>query len=206
MTGKLIRWNDEKGYGFIRVESENREIFIHISTLSHMTRRPVVGDVIFFDMETDNNGKQKAVNAKIEGVPRLETSSKSLSLVPTHPAQPKPESRVKSFKPKQSGYRAKRHESNRLGFFSKLIPLLVVFLAVAAYEKSTFSKKTYNHTQILPAAETLKPPPSQFECQGKTHCTQMSSCEEATFYLQNCLGTEMDGDNDGIPCEHQLCN
>ncbi|MFN2513735.1 MAG: excalibur calcium-binding domain-containing protein, partial [Pyrinomonadaceae bacterium] len=32
-----------------------------------------------------------------------------------------------------------------------------------------------------------------------------SSCEEATFYIQNCPGTEMDGDGDGVPCESQWC-
>ncbi|WP_206501442.1 excalibur calcium-binding domain-containing protein [Eikenella corrodens] len=33
----------------------------------------------------------------------------------------------------------------------------------------------------------------------------MTSCEEATWFLRNCAGTEMDGDGDGIPCEQQLC-
>ncbi len=41
----------------------------------------------------------------------------------------------------------------------------------------------------------------QYQCAGKVHCSEMSSCEEAKFYLQNCPGTKMDGDNDGKPCE-----
>jgi hypothetical protein len=45
-----------------------------------------------------------------------------------------------------------------------------------------------------------------FRCEGKTRCSQMSSCEEATFYLQHCPGTEMDGDRDGVPCESQHCS
>lgn len=44
-----------------------------------------------------------------------------------------------------------------------------------------------------------------FRCEGKTRCSQMSSCDEATFYLKYCPGTEMDGDNDGVPCESQHC-
>ncbi|WP_163372923.1 excalibur calcium-binding domain-containing protein [Endozoicomonas acroporae] len=47
---------------------------------------------------------------------------------------------------------------------------------------------------------------ARFSCSGKTHCSQMTSCEEATFYQDNCPGTNMDGDRDGIPCERQLCN
>lgn len=34
----------------------------------------------------------------------------------------------------------------------------------------------------------------------------MTSCEEATFFLRNCPGVKMDGNNDGIPCEKQWCN
>jgi hypothetical protein len=46
---------------------------------------------------------------------------------------------------------------------------------------------------------------SRFSCDGRTHCSQMTSCEEATFFIQNCPGTEMDGDGDGVPCESQWC-
>jgi hypothetical protein len=44
-----------------------------------------------------------------------------------------------------------------------------------------------------------------FQCDGRTYCSQMTSCAEATFFLQNCPGTKMDGDHDGIPCEQQWC-
>lgn len=45
----------------------------------------------------------------------------------------------------------------------------------------------------------------QFKCDGRTYCSQMRSCQEATFFLNNCPGTKMDGNNDGIPCERQWC-
>ena len=44
-----------------------------------------------------------------------------------------------------------------------------------------------------------------FQCDGRKHCSQMSSCSEAKQFLNNCPGMEMDGDHDGIPCEQQLC-
>ena len=47
---------------------------------------------------------------------------------------------------------------------------------------------------------------SSFKCDGRIHCSQMTSCEEATFFLRNCPNVKMDGDNDGIPCEQQWCN
>jgi len=67
--GKLVRWIDKKGFGFIKSESLDKDVFIHISTLKHMTRKPRVGDVILFDVVTDADGKQRAENASIEGVP-----------------------------------------------------------------------------------------------------------------------------------------
>ena len=69
MKGKLIRWNEERGFGFIESNDINNDIFIHISELKKMSRRPLVSDVIYFSLVKDKNGKLKAVNAKIEGVP-----------------------------------------------------------------------------------------------------------------------------------------
>jgi hypothetical protein len=42
---------------------------------------------------------------------------------------------------------------------------------------------------------------SAFSCDGRTMCSQMNSRAEAEFFIQNCPNTEMDGDNDGRPCE-----
>jgi hypothetical protein len=43
------------------------------------------------------------------------------------------------------------------------------------------------------------------EARMKESNSQMTSCAEATFFLKNCPGTKMDGNNDGIPCEKQWC-
>ena len=45
---------------------------------------------------------------------------------------------------------------------------------------------------------------SPFQCDGRVHCSQMTSCEEAEFFLANCPGVKMDG-GDGVPCERQWC-
>jgi hypothetical protein len=47
--------------------------------------------------------------------------------------------------------------------------------------------------------------PSRFHCDGRTYCSQMTSCEEATWFLENCPGVKMDGEGDGVPCERQWC-
>ena len=44
-----------------------------------------------------------------------------------------------------------------------------------------------------------------FTCDGREHCSQMTSCEEATYFINNCPNTKMDGNHDGVPCERQWC-
>ena len=48
--------------------------------------------------------------------------------------------------------------------------------------------------------------PGRFSCDRRQHCSQMTSCEEAKYFLANCPGVKMDGDGDGIPCEEQWCS
>jgi hypothetical protein len=52
------------------------------------------------------------------------------------------------------------------------------------------------------AASDLRSP---YQCDGRVYCSQMTSCEEAEFFLANCPGVKMDGGGDGVPCEKQWC-
>ena len=53
----------------------------------------------------------------------------------------------------------------------------------------------------LPAATAT----AAYRCDGRTYCSQMHSCAEATWFLKNCPGVKMDGNHDGVPCEKQWC-
>jgi len=44
-----------------------------------------------------------------------------------------------------------------------------------------------------------------WSCSCSKTCSQMSSCDEAYFQLNNCGWGARDGDNDGVPCE-TICN
>jgi endonuclease YncB( thermonuclease family) len=56
---------------------------------------------------------------------------------------------------------------------------------------------------IVTAAATADA--SSRRCDGRTFCSQMTSCDEATWFLKNCPGAKMDGNKDGVPCEKQWC-
>ncbi|OAI09476.1 DNA-binding protein [Methylomonas methanica] len=68
LKGVLKTWKDDRGFGFIQPDNGDKDIFVHISSLKGMARRPVRGDVMFYEVARDTGGKLKAVNARIEGV------------------------------------------------------------------------------------------------------------------------------------------
>lgn len=61
-------------------------------------------------------------------------------------------------------------------------------------------------TRTAPAAAPAPAATSAagFTCGGKRYCREMTSCDEARFYLTQCGVTTLDGDGDGRPCE-RLC-
>jgi hypothetical protein len=78
-----------------------------------------------------------------------------------------------------------------------------IVLALGLYtfrERRSQPSEDQIQTVAAPAPESLR-----FDCDGRNRCPQMTSCDEAIKFLKNCPGMEMDGDNDGIPCESQWC-
>ena len=60
-------------------------------------------------------------------------------------------------------------------------------------------------TPVAPPATAPTTNPAGWTCGTKKTCGEMSSCEEATFYLQQCGVKRLDSDGDGVPCA-SLCN
>ncbi len=90
---------------------------------------------------------------------------------------------------------------------------LIMTIVIAAVAWNGYFRRA-EHTAIIqsPASDAInetKPfagtPAIRFTCDGRTHCSEMTSCAEATFFVKHCPGTKMDGDRDGIPCETQWC-
>lgn len=46
---------------------------------------------------------------------------------------------------------------------------------------------------------------NRFHCDGRVYCSEMTSCDEAMYFLEHCPGVKMDGGGDGVPCERQWC-
>ncbi len=189
LKGKLEKWDDDKGFGFITPENGTQTIFVHIYAFGKgHSRRPMEGDIVYYNVHTDKNGKIKAVDAIIEGV-RLRSK--------THISRP-----TKHY--------------NKRGTKNSLLTLLLCAVFFIGIDNSIYSKVQFGsdrqpeaNSQLIHSLEnpldTPQPVP-RYSCDGKIHCSEMTSCEEAQFYLGNCPGTKMDGDSDGIPCESQWCH
>jgi len=88
--------------------------------------------------------------------------------------------------------------------------LVLAILAALAYwgygkYKTQMATQASGHYVQPPSANQAQSA-SGFKCDGRTHCSQMTSCAEATYFIQHCPNTKMDGNNDGVPCERQWCS
>jgi uncharacterized membrane protein YsdA (DUF1294 family)/cold shock CspA family protein len=66
-SGKIVSWNDCKGYGFIAQDSGQKQIFVHIKAFRNRSYRPTVGEVVDYDISSDSLGRPRAENATFPG-------------------------------------------------------------------------------------------------------------------------------------------
>ncbi|WP_417392524.1 DUF1294 domain-containing protein [Gimesia sp.] len=64
LQGKITRWDNEKGFGFISSQDDDSTVFVHISAFSHTARRPEAGDPVSYETDHDKNGKTRAENVR----------------------------------------------------------------------------------------------------------------------------------------------
>ena len=92
---------------------------------------------------------------------------------------------------------------------------IILLVIIAGFGWKLYVRERVPARTVLPVAHDTSAPSTipelvatteqHFSCDGRLHCSQMTSCAEATYFLKNCPGTKMDGDHDGIPCEQQHC-
>jgi len=86
---------------------------------------------------------------------------------------------------------------------SFFLPMLIVWLSCYSLPASATNNNEDQQFNFI--EHTLKMDlvaSKQFKCDGRQYCSQMTSREEAEFFINNCPNTKMDGDHDGKPCEN----
>lgn len=210
--GTLKRWNDDKGYGFIAPAAGGADVFVHVSAFPRDGQRPVLDEALTFEMERGADGRMKALRVQ---------RTRMQPLRATVPATSRPLPRAGVPAPRASGGR-----STTLAWL-----LAVVLVGAGAYG---YHLLTPRPQAVAPRATPAEPVPAKplpmavpepvmapaaprpvsptvpaasgrFACDGRTHCSQMTSCEESRYFLKHCPGVQMDGNHDGEPCEQQWC-
>lgn len=77
--GKLIQWDDDKGYGFIEPIGQHTKVFVHIKSFTHSHRRPQVNETLTFTLVQDKQGRESANQVRVFGDKSPKASSKSAS-------------------------------------------------------------------------------------------------------------------------------
>jgi cold shock CspA family protein len=243
MKGILEQWNEERGYGFIKLLDGKERFFAHISKFDKTHKRPQVGDKLIFEITEGNDGKKQAVAITSVG------GASSVRSVRHDNQIYRPDLKQKTSRSSRrylvlsvlgiflflryltSGNQTS-HEETALNIQPIEEPqprahqtVVSVSDSIPQYPKQENPYTTYPpsgvnakiaHTPIAEvkratpnATPTQSKPGREYQCDGRQYCSQMKSCEEATYFLNNCPNTKMDGKDgrgDGVPCESQWCH
>jgi uncharacterized membrane protein YsdA (DUF1294 family)/cold shock CspA family protein len=85
-TGRISKWKDDKGFGFIVPDGGGDELFAHISEVNAEGRRPAAGDRVSYAVGSDRSGRRCARQVLLDGVP-LKTARARGQVRDDHPAQ-----------------------------------------------------------------------------------------------------------------------
>ena len=206
--GTLIKWNDDRGFGFVKTRDTGMDVFAHVSEFPHSGRRPQIGDLLSFEIVSGDDGRKRA-RAIVFEVPATGRADFTLTPIDRRASKPRPapppraerETHARPRRPERT-----RRERGFSGLIGTAVFVCIVLLGGHQIIES-IRTTTYAPPPAMPS-QTVSPlsAPPAASCDGRTHCSQMRSCADAKWVLRNCPNTAMDGDGDGVPCEDQWCH
>jgi uncharacterized membrane protein YsdA (DUF1294 family)/cold shock CspA family protein len=72
--GKVTNWKDGQGFGFVMPNGGGQKAFVHIKAFSGSSHRPTDGDLITYELATDENGRFYAKNIRFVGESAISNS------------------------------------------------------------------------------------------------------------------------------------
>ncbi len=175
--GTLTKWDDARGFGFIARDQRDEQVFVHISAFPRGGIRPQIGETLSFEIDPSAKGRPRAV-----AIQRADTR-RALREPPV------------------------TQRRTRVGALA-----VVCAAIVGVYSYVEFGEHRVGGEDLSASPATVSPHAHRsstgvpFACDGRKYCSQMTSCAEATWFLQHCPNVQMDGDHDGVPCEQQWCS
>ena len=206
--GKIVRWHDDKGFGFVKSDDLDKDVFVHISAFPPNSLRPKVGDDVVFQVENTPKGLQ-VTRARYQNQlnDNVSTNAQKGNLY----LELERDDNVSQRKDSNVSFTKKTYKQSKLpnnkpkGLFSSLFGLLAIACLIYYGYQNLSNRSEYTNSQVskqtLPSIEQKSVSNTNFKCDGRQHCSQMNSREEAEWFSQNCPDTKMDGDKDGDVCE-----
>ncbi|MBI3902702.1 MAG: cold shock and DUF1294 domain-containing protein [Nitrosomonadales bacterium] len=72
--GKITNWKDDQGFGFVIPNGGGEKAFVHIKAFSGRSRRPIEGDLITYELATDEKRRFQAENIRFAGARATSTA------------------------------------------------------------------------------------------------------------------------------------
>jgi cold shock CspA family protein len=77
-SGRIVNWNVERGFGFIRANSNSRSYFAHIRDWSNTDTAPAAGQEVLFEITPDDKNPEKQKASNIRVMPRVVAGADAL--------------------------------------------------------------------------------------------------------------------------------
>jgi cold shock CspA family protein len=188
-NGKLVKWNADRGFGFVVADHGEQELFVHATAFPRDGHLPVVGEALTFEVELDKEGRKRAIRVRRPGASASSATRRSRDRL----------------------RHVEHDEGTPMGAIGTIVVAIVLVGGLAWHSYTRYEERKAAllaapriQSQQAEAAVPAPRPPG-FRCDGRKHCSQMTSCSEAKLFLEHCPDMETDGDKDGIPCEQQWC-
>ncbi len=72
--GRITKWKDDQGFGFIAPNGGGEPVFVHVKTFSNRDRRPVGNELVTYELTVDERRRPRAAKVAFVGERRVEPS------------------------------------------------------------------------------------------------------------------------------------
>jgi uncharacterized membrane protein YsdA (DUF1294 family)/cold shock CspA family protein len=67
LRGKLTKWKDDRGFGFITPIRGGQHVFVHITAFTNQHRRPIGNEFVTYETVSDETGRLRAEHVEFMG-------------------------------------------------------------------------------------------------------------------------------------------
>ena len=211
-VGKIVRWQDDKGFGFVKSDDFDKDIFLHITALPKGSPKPNIGDELVFQVQNTPKGLQ-VTKARYQN--QADNTVGNDVLQAGFHLELERDENIPSQPKRTSANHSSRHQTRQSkstsGDFKGLLSIVFSVLmlgGIGYYAYNDISHRFSSKPQSALTQNIIDTPNNtasanlNFKCDGRQHCRLLLSREEDEWFSKNCTETKMDGDGDGDVCEN----